>query len=1316
MNRQREMIDNHPATAVVVNDDPTQLKVLAGLLRKEGIDAAAFESAEAALAEMNPASPPGLIVTDLYMPGIDGWRFCRLLRSPEYESFNVVPILLVSATYAGDEASRIAADLGANAFLPSPVDGCRLIDTVRAICAGEKPKDRSWVLVVEDSRTLAGLLGRRFGAHGYQADVAYTIREASRRLADVKYDIAVLDYHLPDGLGDALLPQFRVKNPNCICVMMTTDPDPKLALDWMKAGSAAYLRKPFDPEYLIEQCMQARRERALLRVEDLLEKRTRELRQSEAYYRTLFESVNDAILVHEIDDQGQPGKFIAANPEACARLGYAREELLSLGPQDIAPEDAYQGLAEVRQKIAATGIARFDTAHVARDGRLIPVESQVRTFKLDGKCLALSIARDQTDRLRTETLLRKKSEERRLLLDTFDTQVWYLANIDTYGAVNRAHADFLGLPTRDIAHKKLEDFVSKEVAGVCRDSNIEVFETGRPVQTEEWLPDAAGRPRLIQITKTPKLDEQGRVEFVVCAGTDITDLRLSEARFRRIFDDAPIGIELYDGNGCMTMLNPAAAEIFGLIDPSEVIGFPLFADPNIGEDNLAALARGRTVAYEALFDFEKVRQTDLYKTTRSGTIDVDVLIRPMSQNGEAAPQGYIVLIRDVSERNHLLRQLAQNEQQLRLIVENSTNLFYAHTPDHQLTYLSPRVKEILGYTLEEAMVKWTELATDHPVNAEGLAITERAIATGQSQPPYELELRHKSGRSVWIEIHEAPVVENGTTVTMVGSCTDVSARRQAEQKLHESEAKYRLLAENAKDVIWIRDMNLNPVFVSPSVEKVRGYTPEEATAQSIEDVLTASSARTAKDFLTGILEKRGRSEETASHYTIELEHKCKNGTTVWMESTVSWLYEQGAAPWGFLGVSRDITERRKFQEERMALELRRQQVQKAESLERMTGSIAHLFNNHLAAVIGNLELLADDLPPDASGSENLREAQTAAHRAAETSGLMLTFLGQSQGKPVLFDLAGVCRQRLARLEADMPMGAEIIYDLPDSGPVIRIDKSHLDQIVSILVTNAWESLDKAGEVRVLISTISAADIPDTHRFPLSWEPTSDSYACLAVTDTGCGMDDTTIGRIFDPFFTEKFTGRGLGLAVALGIVKASEGFITVETEPGRGSVFQVFWPLSSKAATLPGANKPVDPGPTESGGIILVVEDQEMVRKMTKSMLNRLGFEVLIAKDGKEAVELFSELYQNIRLVLTDLTMPQLNGRDTLKALRRIRQDIPVILASGYDENSALAEDQGEQPQAFLSKPYRMGDLKTALERALGDIMPVAEGNQGEWQ
>ncbi len=294
--------NDHPQFAVVVNDNPAQLDMLAGKLRKAGIEPHVFAGAEAALAALDGEHPPALIVTDLYMPGIDGWRFCRLLRSPEYAAFNQIPILVVSATFSGDDAARIATDLGAEAFLPSQLDGQRFCQQVRAALNRERLPIPPRILIVDDDDALCDLLKKLFSINGYEVETALTLRSASEAFGKNVFDVAVLDYHLSDGFGDVLLDEFRALRPDCVCLMITSDTDTNLAVKWMRKGAAAYLCKPFQAAYLIELCARARRERALLRVQDLLELRTRELRQSEAFARNVINSLSAQIAV--LDENG----------------------------------------------------------------------------------------------------------------------------------------------------------------------------------------------------------------------------------------------------------------------------------------------------------------------------------------------------------------------------------------------------------------------------------------------------------------------------------------------------------------------------------------------------------------------------------------------------------------------------------------------------------------------------------------------------------------------------------------------------------------------------------------------------------------------------------------------------------------------------------------------------------------------------------------------------------------------------------------------------------------------------------------------------
>jgi PAS domain S-box-containing protein len=408
--------------AVVINDDPTQRGILAGLLNKADVEARAFEGVEAALAAMDPAAPPGLIVTDLYMPGIDGWRFCRLLRSPEYAAFNEIPILVVSATFVGDHPERIAADVGADAFLPSPVDGKAFIAQVRALLSGREARLLPRVLIVEDDKDLAGLLQEAFAAHGYQADTALTVREAEAAFAQTPYDVAVLDYRLPDGTGDALLDAFRAQRPDCVCLMTTGEATPELALSWMKRGAAAYLRKPFAPELLIELCARARRERALLRAEDLLEARTRELRESEERYRAITEALTDYLFTCTVEN-GEVVKTVHG-PGCIALTGYSSKEFAAdpyLWFNMVHPEDADRVRSQAARILTGEASETLEHRIRRKNGAWRWVSNTpVPRFDPAGTLIAYDgIISDITERKRAEEELRANEARFRELADAF---------------------------------------------------------------------------------------------------------------------------------------------------------------------------------------------------------------------------------------------------------------------------------------------------------------------------------------------------------------------------------------------------------------------------------------------------------------------------------------------------------------------------------------------------------------------------------------------------------------------------------------------------------------------------------------------------------------------------------------------------------------------------------------------------------------------------------------------------------------------------------------------------------------------------------
>ena len=389
-------------------------------------------------------------------------------------------------------------------------------------------------------------------------------------------------------------------------------------------------------------------------------------------------------------------------------------------------------------------------------------------------------------------------------------------------------------------------------------------------------------------------------------------------------------------------------------------------------------------------------------------------------------------------------------------------------------------------------------------------------------------------------------------------------------------------------------------------------------------------------------------------------------------------------------------------EEKAKLEEINRHLQKTESLHRMAGAIAHHFNNQLGVVIGNLEMAIEDMPRFEGPFDNLTEAMQGAVKAAEISGLMLTYLGQTTDKHAILDLSEACRKSLPLLQAAAPKGISFKVDLQSPGPIISANVNQIQQVLTNLINNAWEAEGaNQGTIGIVIKTSSPSEISSTHRFPIDWQVQDTPHACMEISDTSCGIAEKDIDKIFDPFFSTKFTGRGLGLPVVLGIVKAHGGGITLESKTGVGSVFRVFFPVSAATVPYP-VGSTGQPSIQGVGATVLLVEDEEMVRGMAATMLARLGFNVLSAKDGIEGVQVFQQHQAEIGVVLCDLSMPRMDGWETMSALRRIRPGIPVILASGYDEAQAIADNHPAPPNVFLGKPYQKAALKEALAKAMG--------------
>src|SRR5215510_3404057 len=363
-------------TALVINDDPSQLHLMVGLLEKDGLRVVHCQSAEEALHILDEGGTVDVIITDLRMPGIDGWRLCQLLRSPQYAALNTVPILVVSATFSGIDIEQVTIDLGANAFLAVPYDATTFRASVRNLLAGRTPQAAMRVVFVEDSVAQSAILRHMFEAQGYKVSTAATGEEGRRLLREQTPELAIIDSHLPDMTVDQLLKEFVRPDSSMVTIVLTTDAAPEVALQCLRLGADGLVHKPFDPEYLLDLCAKARRSRALLRVEELLEERTKKLQESEAKFRLLFDSIPESVLVY--DDHG---RILYINDIGADWLAWPVPELIGKHLSDIvAPhcltQGSEQGPAQHRQRAS-----RSKMVYVSRTGQFL--EAEVNTCPME---------------------------------------------------------------------------------------------------------------------------------------------------------------------------------------------------------------------------------------------------------------------------------------------------------------------------------------------------------------------------------------------------------------------------------------------------------------------------------------------------------------------------------------------------------------------------------------------------------------------------------------------------------------------------------------------------------------------------------------------------------------------------------------------------------------------------------------------------------------------------------------------------------------------------------------------------------------------
>ena len=529
------------------------------------------------------------------------------------------------------------------------------------------------------------------------------------------------------------------------------------------------------------------------------------------------------------------------------------------------------------------------------------------------------------------------------------------------------------------------------------------------------------------------------------------------------------------------------------------------------------------------------------------------------------------------------------------------------------------------------------------------------------------------------------------------------AREDLEQRveertceLRESEERYRIVSELSSDFAFAfrlhSDHTVKFEWITAAVTRVTGYQPADFELDRWMSVTHPEDRPAVIEAMDQVFRGESRS--------LEFRIRTKSGELRWLFLVFGARRREADGSVLVVGSARNITERKQTERDRRQLEQHMQEVQRLESLGVLAGGIAHDFNNILTVIGGNTRLIMDDLREDSPHRERLARIRAAASYAQGLTRQMLTYSGKASLNLRPMNLSQLVVEMLELLRASVAKQGQLDVDLADDLPAIEGDDTQIRQILLNLVINAAEALPDVGgniRVRTRATRVAAEHLVGAFGTP---NPEPGDYVVLEVSDSGQGIEESRIARVFEPFFTSKASGRGLGLAAVLGIARAHRGLIQLESKPGVGTTFRVLVPASLRAVSEPPLDGEAGAQPRVSG-TVLVVDDQEAVIEVAQEFLERAGFRVIAALGGRAGLDALRRHGDDIDAVVLDLVMPEMGGEETFDALRRLRPTLPILLVSGYDKEMAGETFFGRGIAGFLYKPYEPEELVERVRRAI---------------
>jgi len=808
---------------------------------------------------------------------------------------------------------------------------------------------------------------------------------------------------------------------------------------------------------------------------------------------------------------------------------------------------------------------------------------------------------------------------------------------------------------------------------------VKAFKTGKSEHTEIVSPDG----RVWDEGGEPVFDPSGRLIGVVEIAHDITDRKRAEAALRdsegmrkNILSASPVGTTYFE-EGRLKWTNQAMVEMFGYERQEEYLGKKareFYASSEeyhrVQEMFFKELAAGKSVETETKF------------TRKDGSV-FDGHIRISAVDPANPRKGTISSISDITERKRAEEALGESEERLRQIAEATEDVFWmADWDTRRVMYVNQAYETIWGRSPQKIL--------DDPAEwANGLHPDDRERAVEKFLNMKEDDIYDNTYRVVrpdgtvrWVRDRGFPVFnKQGKVYRIVGTVQDITERKKAE------EVRLRLLTaiEQAAETIVITDPEGTIRYVNPAFESVTGYTRGEAVGQNPRIL---KSGQHDEEFYKKMWATLAGGGAWTGHFV----NKKKDGTLYEEDATISPVKDESGKIINYVAVKRNVTGE-------ILLEKQLRQAQKMEAIGTLAGGIAHDFNNLLTIILGYSELALLEKSKGEPGYEELQTILKTTKRGADLVRQILTFSREVETKPRPISLNHEVQHAQELLYKTIPKMIEIELLLADDLKTTNVDPVQMEQVLINLAVNAKDAMPDGG--RLVFETRNVSLDEEYCKTHLEAEP--GEYVMLMVSDTGHGIEKKALERIFEPFYTTKKPGEGTGLGLSMvhGIVKQNHGFIMCYSEPGEGTTFKIYLPVIDLDMEPDAAS--TEEMPAFGTETILLVDDEESIRDLGERILTQAGYTVLTAGNGQEALEVYQEQQADISLVILDLIMPEMGGRQCLEELLKIDSDAKVLIASGLSVNGPTREAIKGQTRGFVGKPFDMSQLLQTVRKVLDE-------------